>query len=59
MVVPDAQIELPGGRDPDGSGHDAYLDITRLCQDTGYQPAYDAERAAADYIGWLRAGNEL
>jgi UDP-glucose 4-epimerase len=59
MVVPDAQIELPGGRDPDGPGRDAYLDITRLCQDTGYQPAYNAERAAADYIGWLRAGNEL
>ena len=35
-----------------------YLDIARIHQDTGYQPAYDAERAVADYIGWLRAGNE-
>jgi UDP-glucose 4-epimerase len=57
-VVPDAQIDLPGGRDPNGPGEDVYLDITRLRQDTGYQPAYDTERAVADYIGWLRAGNE-
>jgi UDP-glucose 4-epimerase len=53
-VVPDAQIELPTG----GTGQRSYLDITRIQQDTGYQPAYDTERAAADYIAWLRAGNE-
>jgi UDP-glucose 4-epimerase len=57
-IIPDAQIELPGGLDPNGAGHDLYLDITRIGQDTGYLPAYDAERATADYIGWLRAGNE-
>jgi UDP-glucose 4-epimerase len=57
-VIPDARIELPAGRDPNGPGHDTYLDITRIRQDTGYQPAYDTERAVADYIGWLRAGNE-
>ena len=53
-VVPDAQLELPGGGDP----HRSWLDITRLQQDTGYQPAYDLKGAAADYIAWLRAGNE-
>jgi UDP-glucose 4-epimerase len=57
-IIPDAQIDLPDGRDPNGPGHDTYLDITRIHQDTGYQPAYDTERATADYIGWLRAGNE-
>ncbi|HUZ37262.1 MAG TPA: NAD(P)-dependent oxidoreductase [Streptosporangiaceae bacterium] len=57
-VIPDAQIQLPDGRDPDGPGHDTYLDISRIHQDTGYQPAYDTERAVADYTGWLRAGNE-
>jgi UDP-glucose 4-epimerase len=57
-AVPGAQIELPEGRDPNGPGHDTYLDITRIREDTGYQPAYDTQRAAADYIGWLRAGNE-
>jgi UDP-glucose 4-epimerase len=53
-VVPDAQVDLPTG----GIGQDNYLDITRLRQDTGYQPAYHTERAAADYIAWLRAGND-
>ncbi|MEV6794409.1 hypothetical protein AB0M87_21010 [Streptomyces sp. NPDC051320] len=61
-VVPDARIDLPTG----GAGRRTYLDITRIQQDTGYQPDYDTgyqpdydtERAAADYIAWLRAGNE-
>jgi UDP-glucose 4-epimerase len=57
-VIPDADIDLPAGRNPDGPGRDVYLDISRIHQDTGYQPAYDTERAIADYIGWLRAGNE-
>jgi UDP-glucose 4-epimerase len=54
-VVPEAQFTLPAGRSP--TGH-TYLDITRIRRDTGYQPAYDTDRAVADYIGWLRAGNE-
>ncbi|MGI5439836.1 NAD-dependent epimerase/dehydratase family protein [Streptomyces shenzhenensis] len=53
-VVPDARIELPGG----GSGRQSHLDITRVQQDTGYRPAYDVERAVAEYIDWLRAGHE-
>jgi UDP-glucose 4-epimerase len=57
-VVPDTLIELPEGRDPNGEGQDIYLDTTRIHQDTGYRPAYDTERAVADYINWLRAGNE-
>src|SRR5580658_23414 len=55
-LVPDAQVELPEGRTP-GSGPELYLDITRLRQDTGYQPAYDTDRAVADYLAWLRAGH--
>jgi UDP-glucose 4-epimerase len=53
-VIPDAQLELPTG----GTAAQSYLDITRIHQDTGYLPAYDTERAAADYITWLRAGNK-
>jgi UDP-glucose 4-epimerase len=53
-VVPDAQLELP----PGGDGPPSWLDITRLQQDTGYEPAFDTERAAADYIAWLRAGHD-
>ncbi|WP_326950873.1 NAD(P)-dependent oxidoreductase [Amycolatopsis sp. NBC_01307] len=52
-VVPDAELGLPSG-----SVHPRnYLDISRIRADTGYQPKYDTERAAADYITWLRAGN--
>jgi UDP-glucose 4-epimerase len=53
-VVPDARVDLPSGAET----RQAWLDITRLGQDTGYEPAWDTERAAADYIAWLRAGNE-
>ena len=54
QVVPEAQVGLPIG----GETRQAWLDITRLRDDTGYEPAWDTERAAADYIAWLRAGNE-
>jgi UDP-glucose 4-epimerase len=53
-VVPDAEVDLPTG----GTGGRTWLDITRLHQDTGYEPAYDTRRAVADYLDWLRAGNE-
>jgi len=49
-VVPDARLELPTG----GTGRRNHLDITRIRQDTGYLPAYDTDRAAADYLAWLR-----
>ena len=57
-AVPGTSFELPEGRDPSGWADDVYLDIGRIRQDTGYQPAYDTEGAAADYVAWLRAGNE-
>ncbi|MFI7133162.1 NAD-dependent epimerase/dehydratase family protein [Nonomuraea sp. NPDC050153] len=55
-LVPDARVGLPEGREP--AGPDIWLDITRLREDTGYEPAYDTERAVGDYLAWLRAGNE-
>lgn len=54
QVIPDARVSLPTA----GPGQQSYLDITRLQQDTGYKPHYDTERAVADYIEWLRAGNK-
>ena len=57
-ISPDAQLELPEGHDPSGPGQAAYLDITRIRQDTGYTPAYNTDRAVADYLDWLRAGND-
>ncbi|MFE5771758.1 NAD-dependent epimerase/dehydratase family protein [Streptomyces sp. NPDC056485] len=52
-VVPGAGIDLPDG----GAAHHLVLDIGRLREDTGYRAEYDTERAAADYIAWLRAGH--
>jgi hypothetical protein len=49
---------LPEGAGPAGSGQRICLDISRLREDTGYQPGYDTERAVADYLAWLRAGHE-
>ncbi len=57
-LVPDARIELLNGRSPAGSGQGICLDISRLRDDTGYQPGYDTEQAVADYIAWLRAGHQ-
>ncbi|QPZ38894.1 NAD-dependent epimerase/dehydratase family protein [Paramicrobacterium chengjingii] len=33
------------------------MDIERLAKDTGFAPEYDTERAVADYLAWLKAGN--
>jgi UDP-glucose 4-epimerase len=57
-VVPGARLELRDGRDPNGPEPDAFLDISRLREDTGYEPAYDVKRGVAEYVSWLRAGNE-
>jgi UDP-glucose 4-epimerase len=50
--------ELRPGRNPAGPGHDTYLDITRLREDTGYRPAYGLERGVRDYLEWLARGYE-
>ncbi|MFD7709698.1 NAD-dependent epimerase/dehydratase family protein [Streptomyces sp. NPDC059785] len=52
-VVPGARVGLPDG----GRGPHLVLDIGRLREDTGYRAEYDTERAAADYLAWLRAGH--
>lgn len=47
-AVPGARVALtPGGRT------DAYLDITRLTDDTGFTPRFDATTAITDFVGWL------
>jgi len=53
-VDPSVTLELPDG--PSNPGNP--LDIARLHHDTGYTPEYDTASAAADYIGWLRAGHD-
>jgi UDP-glucose 4-epimerase len=53
QTIPGADLELPACTSRPG----AALDITRLRQDTGFEPEYDTARATADYIAWLKAGN--
>jgi UDP-glucose 4-epimerase len=57
-ALPHARLDLLPGRDPTDPGQHTYLDITRIHQDTGYQPQYDLARGITDYIEWLRAGHE-
>jgi UDP-glucose 4-epimerase len=52
-AVPGANITLPPGRNP-ARPPDSYLDITRLRDDTGFEPEYDVERSVRDYVDWLR-----
>ena len=50
-AVPGAELPLTPGRSPHGEV--AYLDITRLQTDTGFEPEYDLDRAVADYVSWF------
>ena len=50
--------DCPTGTRSAGPGHDTYLDITALRQDTGYRPAYGLERGIRDYLEWLASGHE-
>jgi nucleoside-diphosphate-sugar epimerase len=54
-VTPGPRLDLLPGRQA-GPGLDPYLDITRLTNDTGFEPAFDVAAAVADYVAW-RADN--
>lgn len=56
-ALPGAQLPLTPGRNPRQAAAPGYADLTRIHQDTGYQPAYDLRRGVTDYIAWLQAGN--
>jgi UDP-glucose 4-epimerase len=51
-AVPGVGLPLEPGLSPHGSV--AYLDTSRLQADTDFEPAYDLDRAVADYVSWLR-----
>lgn len=57
-TLPDATFKLTNGRNPHHPAVDAFLDLTQIHQDTGYEPAYDIDTAIADYINWLRGGHD-
>jgi nucleoside-diphosphate-sugar epimerase len=52
-AAPTAQITLQTGRSLRAKAQ-PYLDATLAAKDFGYQPEYPIERAAADYVDWLR-----
>ncbi len=52
-VAPSTQVDLQPGQGP-RQRTNAYMKITRMREDVGYQPQYDLERGVADYIDWLR-----
>ncbi len=56
-VFPNFEIELPAGHMPGLPETLWYFDITRLREDTGFEPEFSLESGIADYINWLRAGN--
>ncbi|GLV54508.1 hypothetical protein KDH_13550 [Dictyobacter sp. S3.2.2.5] len=56
-VIPEAVIALPWEDEGAEPVAIPYQDITRLVQDTGYQPQYTTKQAIADYIAWLQASN--
>jgi UDP-glucose 4-epimerase len=56
-VVPSFKGDfLKEGASPNSRGN-AFLDITRIKNETGYEPQFPIDKAMADYVGWLRAGN--
>jgi UDP-glucose 4-epimerase len=56
-IIPSAELELRDGFGPQGQGRFS-MDTTRLREEVGFEAAFDIERGVADYIDWLRRGNE-
>jgi UDP-glucose 4-epimerase len=54
-VFPDAGI--PAAHESDGAPVLTSLDITRIRDDAGYTPRFDAEEGISDYIAWLQRGH--
>ncbi|HEY3504247.1 MAG TPA: NAD(P)-dependent oxidoreductase [Actinocatenispora sp.] len=52
-VRPEAVLPLLPGRTPGGPDSDARLDLTRIAEDTGYQPEGDIRPRIAGYLDWL------
>jgi UDP-glucose 4-epimerase len=56
-TVPGVRIILQPGRSTECCTN-AYLEISRLHADTGYEPEFTLESGVADYVKWLSAGND-
>lgn len=49
-------MQLSPGKTP-GHPKEPYADLTRLRDDTGFEPSYSLETGIQEYVSWLRAGN--
>jgi UDP-glucose 4-epimerase len=52
-AVPGMTITLRPGRGPQARTNPV-MDLSRMREDTGYEPQYDIDRAIQDYVDWLR-----
>lgn len=57
-AIPGARPELAAGHDEQLALPQIRLEISRLRKDTDYEHSFDTTHAVADYVAWLRAGNE-
>jgi UDP-glucose 4-epimerase len=49
---PDAHLPVKPGSGPNHR-HEAFMDITRIRQDTGYEPQFTLEQSIDDFLAWL------
>jgi UDP-glucose 4-epimerase len=52
-AIPDARVPLQTGHNPRGNPADNYLDLGRVRDEFGFEPAFPVERGIPDYIDWL------
>ena len=53
---PSSTIAIQPGRGP-RYREDAYMDVSRVRSELGFEPRYGHEQAIAEYIEWLERGN--
>jgi len=57
--APDFDATLSAGSSTQAVLVDAFMDLGRLQEDTGYGAEYGLDKGIVDYLGWLRTGHEL
>lgn len=57
-VAPDTNLALEEGPGPH-RWPDAYLDLTRIREDVGFEAKRTTQSAVEDYVSWLKRGNKF
>jgi UDP-glucose 4-epimerase len=55
--IPDARLPVTPGRGPNYRP-DPFMDITRIREDTGYEPRFTLEQSIDDFLDWLRTHDQ-